>query len=505
MATIFDIESQISALEKQIVQLKIRRNALVPILRLPVELLVHIFKDLQQDGNKPDPDCTLKTIALSSTCHQLRETALRAPDIWATLNCRNERWAELCALRAGSTPLCLFVEADKLGYIGDDEDSNPDDYSDDYNLEGVTSEAITTVSRHFKRAQSISLSIPVYNDKKFKKATGKLYESLKEPSQTLHSLKLHFSFYNPLPTPLLGGNCSTLTSLDIGFCVVPELPHLPSLSTLACESCQLVYNTISRDLCLMPHLKSLTLKTNHLVRSGRTEPATDTGHTLLPSLAHLDVYDTNLVLYSFLSMLPIPQQSLSIRTKGSRSAHDPQSQDRIQGITDYVHRFWEGCSTAHGSPLIHLRAFLSRTSWKWSLTFNFSGNAGQDGQEAYLRKATFGNDSFQYFHSILPRVQKATIYAIHIEEELNNIDFPNEDGGPFLVDLKEVEFCEPSYDFEIECLLLWLQDRRKIGYPIERVVFVNGYAPLQRSPHAHAIAAQVNEVVWIVTSAVNTK
>jgi hypothetical protein len=96
------IDNQIASLEAQIVKLKTRRNSLAPLCRLPLELVVRIFKFVQNsnEGNENraytgSPNvlsCKTSTSGydidwnrVTRVCTYLRRIALDARELWAVL------------------------------------------------------------------------------------------------------------------------------------------------------------------------------------------------------------------------------------------------------------------------------------------------------------------------------------------------------------------------------------------------------------------------------------
>jgi len=85
------IDKKLRKLEESARTLKLRRNALVPISRLPPEVLEPIFSFLflpdkherPTTGGKPD---SLAWLRVSHVCHRWREIALNQPRFWSRIN-----------------------------------------------------------------------------------------------------------------------------------------------------------------------------------------------------------------------------------------------------------------------------------------------------------------------------------------------------------------------------------------------------------------------------------
>jgi hypothetical protein len=123
VSLIDDIEQEMSSVESEIVRFKPRRNALVPIGRLPSDILVDIFIPLR-DGNDSDFTLFSGEIYLFASldgdwsrimlvCAQFRALALCTPALWNTLDLtkwqspRRAAWRELCMARSQNSPLRL--------------------------------------------------------------------------------------------------------------------------------------------------------------------------------------------------------------------------------------------------------------------------------------------------------------------------------------------------------------------------------------------------------------
>jgi hypothetical protein len=117
--TIEELDAQISALETQLMVLKHERNALVPICRLPAELLARVFLHLQAPIRE-QPWLWLvfnhEWAIATAACRHFREVALGAPELWTWLDSRHSpAYRAVAALRAGDVPLTVV---DSKGVAG---------------------------------------------------------------------------------------------------------------------------------------------------------------------------------------------------------------------------------------------------------------------------------------------------------------------------------------------------------------------------------------------------
>jgi hypothetical protein len=120
-----DIEARISSLEMQLVHLKRRRNGLLPICRLPSELLVDILRHLQNEPGSEDKRERLKHDLINRkwsrimlVCYHFRTLAVNTPSLWDTLDSSHPlHWRYLCLLRAADAPLCVRLHDEDGGHL----------------------------------------------------------------------------------------------------------------------------------------------------------------------------------------------------------------------------------------------------------------------------------------------------------------------------------------------------------------------------------------------------
>jgi hypothetical protein len=129
LSVLSEIEEKILSLEAELLDLKRLRNDLVPIGRLPSELLVHIFL-LVQDGsnaeNPPDDEFSIPLIdhrwsRVMLVCCRFRTLAIQSPKLWNVVNHamvdRISKWGQICEYRSAGTPSYTYIRR------ADDSDS----------------------------------------------------------------------------------------------------------------------------------------------------------------------------------------------------------------------------------------------------------------------------------------------------------------------------------------------------------------------------------------------
>ncbi|KIM35833.1 hypothetical protein M413DRAFT_428331 [Hebeloma cylindrosporum] len=109
--TIRLIDRRIASLRESIHALNRQRNELLPISKLPVEIVTEIFL-LHQENLKPQgalEKATLDWIRISHVCKRWREIALCCSRLWIHIPFRHPEWANEMILR--SYPACLIAMA----------------------------------------------------------------------------------------------------------------------------------------------------------------------------------------------------------------------------------------------------------------------------------------------------------------------------------------------------------------------------------------------------------
>jgi hypothetical protein len=111
-SSVHDLDRRIFELETELAYLRQRRNAYAPVLALPDELLVKIFKHMQFGAGSSTLDLETHDwtwYKVTAVCAQFRSLATRTSMLWAVLDCRRitPAWASLCVERSRDTPPCI--------------------------------------------------------------------------------------------------------------------------------------------------------------------------------------------------------------------------------------------------------------------------------------------------------------------------------------------------------------------------------------------------------------
>lgn len=105
-----DLDACIAVLTAERQSLQAESNSIVyPILSLPTELTIEVFKKCLPSDSLPTPSPSTAPLLLTQICRQWREIALDAPDLWCALNFVEDRSSvemlKLWLSRAADLPL----------------------------------------------------------------------------------------------------------------------------------------------------------------------------------------------------------------------------------------------------------------------------------------------------------------------------------------------------------------------------------------------------------------
>ncbi|KAF8642847.1 hypothetical protein AX16_009355 [Volvariella volvacea WC 439] len=103
--TRLEIDEEISRLEAQIVQLRVRRNALAPIMQVPIEVLQKIMVEYTSAVG------SVRWQRITHVSHHIREIALHSPLLWTSINCSTMSATLVGEVlsRSSSAPLTVWI------------------------------------------------------------------------------------------------------------------------------------------------------------------------------------------------------------------------------------------------------------------------------------------------------------------------------------------------------------------------------------------------------------
>lgn len=110
------IDARIAALEREIIALKIERNSISPVARLPPEILSSIFVAFAGLNQEPRPGPsyylgestrTVPWSVLTEVSQHWRGVALGCPQLWSRIVFHKSGWAQLMLQRSKDAPLYI--------------------------------------------------------------------------------------------------------------------------------------------------------------------------------------------------------------------------------------------------------------------------------------------------------------------------------------------------------------------------------------------------------------
>ncbi|KAF9238628.1 hypothetical protein BU15DRAFT_75079 [Melanogaster broomeanus] len=291
------IDDEIALLKLPICALLTRKNALLPVSRLPCEILATIFlyqaysfyEDARYSGmwGSAPP-----WVNVSYVCLHWRNVALSCPSLWSFLLVSSLRWTEELLSRSKTVPLRIRIDVEFR-----------------YQKAMILFEKATT---DVTRIQDLSLKLPTlpYN------LVEGVLSKLSTPAPLLHTLRLRMPSLGEdgvYPDTLFNRETPALRTLELYHCHMPwSSPVFTTLSTLALRdidwSSQPTMTELLTMLRRMPGLVHLYLE--HALHSA--EDALTSQHTLLsesldlPHLSRLALIAPFSAVVVFLSNVTVP-------------------------------------------------------------------------------------------------------------------------------------------------------------------------------------------------------
>jgi hypothetical protein len=113
-SVLHDIDARIHASDSEL-DFKRAQNALLPICRLPPEIVVAIITHMQHRSWSFDDlfvQYNHSWVRIMLVCRYFREIAVQTPVLWTVVNyCEgSKRWRNLCIERSQTAPLCVYSE-----------------------------------------------------------------------------------------------------------------------------------------------------------------------------------------------------------------------------------------------------------------------------------------------------------------------------------------------------------------------------------------------------------
>jgi hypothetical protein len=338
-------------------------NASTPLCCLPDEVLIYILRLVQ--GRYPHdhgPDDIsggswefiqgrdgLSWRSIMLVCARIRFATLHSPELWSLIStCWPESWVDLCVQRAGFHPLHL------LALINNQKSAR------------ITKRLVPhTMDAYMVFEDPEDVSISEWRG---------LCLDIMRTDATLRSLSLvryglrTDSNWIPLPAPILGGEASLITHLELNYVQLEEIPHCPLLEHLQLFdefTAPPMPNWLQRWLMTTPRLRTLKATLRY------TDMRDYIGPLVLRNLEDLrlsiDLETATTLLLSF----PLPQRGLHLFALPSIDATETASLDSIMAIFAYATRFWAQLQSGQTLPSVLLAIDASDGGCELSVTIMF--------------------------------------------------------------------------------------------------------------------------------------
>jgi hypothetical protein len=296
-----DVEDKIEAMERQLLLLKQRRNSLVPVCRLPPELLARVFSIVQReddptDDPTDDPDFAFDRRVrgwprVTRVCTHFRVVAIQTPMLWNVhdFNRPVSTWRQLCLARAAGTPSCIRI------------------------IDGRGAE-------HLCRAWKAIVEI-INN----RNTNHEVFDAITAPHLRVLSVNQplydHRSSEFEITSSFLGGSLPLTTHFMLeGISILlSKAPRMPLLRRLVLHDIQTPVN-LEAMLELFEHssmleeisLRFISLDNNRQALMDESAVTSVPKRVSLPHLKSLSFEDSPKKVAAFVRLLPIPSKALTI-------------------------------------------------------------------------------------------------------------------------------------------------------------------------------------------------
>jgi hypothetical protein len=334
-ASIETLMAEVTVIQERIRALRERRNALVPIYRLPAEVLTHVFRFLQvmvftrkKDSRTAIPFVYANPgwLRVTYVCRHFREVAEQEGSLWAVIDLRwHGEFVSLCIERARSHPLGFHAELRNI------HESNMKRFNQIV-LTAQNLELWDTREAHFLFAKLLPQSMPQLRGLAYTPAVDYvLGQSFLRDCQMLTTLEIYDTFLDYTNTFYF-----------------PELLSLRMLSFVQIgfdKGVQALYNILSKT----PNLETLVMDTVDifdldidLIEDARYKSQMSVS---LPALREMRVESRVLFACVCLRVLPEPFQRLEVELLDYETLTHRRIQDRYTAyyheVFDRVTDFWK--------------------------------------------------------------------------------------------------------------------------------------------------------------------
>jgi hypothetical protein len=291
------IRTVVQSTQQDVTLLKVARNALIPIVRLPSELLVRLAQQLLELTNIEDVPQVL--IAFTSVCSRIRAELVDASVLWSRFGFHGESHRrkavrDLFLARAGSYPLAISV-GDAWG-----EPSN-----------------LRKVAKHLPRTKSLSAYLRT--SIQAVEFVSVLQVTNMPLLETLELIGWTHTAIGPIGTDILPPtSCANLDTLHLDAVHIATFPLLPSLRVLHLRSTNTPVQQVKNLILRTPGLVSVTLRfAMRCDPSGEdavynSEPEPSLARHITDSFNTLIVQDALVHASDIVGILPIPSRVFDV-------------------------------------------------------------------------------------------------------------------------------------------------------------------------------------------------
>jgi hypothetical protein len=465
------LDHQIAALERQLADLKARRNAYkAPLCQLPPELVARIFHFTQRlsDGEAYFESCTQTpwinfdnkwAAHYTPVCRRLRGVAINTPSLWTFVKFNPfaeepSVWTKLCVERAKDSPLQSYVDAELPWPEGDDAPLPP------LSLDG---------SAYMKRSHTLFFEVRmitwIYG------YARRAYQVLfTTPLPTVRYLFCNMELQN-LPLRFTHNTTVSLRHLHLSSVSLNEEAyeiHLPALRSMKLLVHQMA-GGVPQLVALLntaPFLESLDIEFNY----GQNTESEQGPRCSLPHLQHLRLTGSSGVVSACVELLPLPSRSLYINTEEYTSF-----MNRHPLIYDYVQRFWMAASNGQPFPPGHTDD-TNHHAWIVCGTERSRDETARS-PHLYFREDVM----FLAWDSDFPRPLLECLDTVHIWSDLTWGSLCRRRDPPQLelpASIRHVVVQECRGAGALEKLGSWVQGRARAGRRVETVTFLRDRSKL---------------------------
>jgi hypothetical protein len=480
MKSLHEIDARISALERELLSLKTRRNTFVPLCRLPVELLVKVLLKL----------CSWKElVTINSLCRSFKELTEGEPILWSipplAHQGASDQLAELFIRRSGEVPLTFFNEQPLY--------KNSRTYS---------ARQLGIIAPQLERTKKLIAVVNCGTSHHF-------MESLRTRSiNRMEELELKQNGYRgphlAIESDFCGGHPHRLTSLSLTNIRLCGLPNFPSLHTLGLRHIFCTQKVLGNVLSSINRIRHLSI---HRIELEYDDD--DRFKTVdLPRLQDLKLHSDALRIPALMDFLPDPQASLDIRLFQSHLMMDHP--EALKAISRASH-FWKAATGQSTFEYERCTSWVSpvgvRTGNKHEIQF------GRDPDPSLwesMPKVTvfFNTKILPTKDTWLPYMSQITNLVINLDivpghsrqayEHINlnmlygvkDLSFLNEIDGPGSVD----------YDWRshgvLEELYSWILDRQAAGTQLATIIFQRCTPHLRQFFEELRDSRAASQVLW---------